>query len=285
MRPQEGKSFLEFGAKLEEALNSWLESAKADSREKVLDIIALDQFFFQLPPDIRPLVKAQGPQDVSQAAGMADQLMLNWEGPARMTPNLRRDGKGSQKGGWEEAHSKQEKGSLPPEPKRAPNVAVSAHLKEKLGSKCRETGHLKASCPKVAASTCKPVYYVPAFFEVGEEATAGIREAVVVRGRQVVGVVCTGSEVSVIRADLVSPADIVPGETFFIQFLTERCTAQVAHLPIGWRGKTSLLKVGVVEGLVVPMIVGRDVLGRDGQSFVITPRQWEAAHTKEEFQP
>ncbi|KAJ6652190.1 hypothetical protein lerEdw1_013111 [Lerista edwardsae] len=138
------------------------------------------------------------------------------------------------------------------------------------------------------AATGKPIYYVTAFFEVGKEASSGIREAVVVRDRQVVGVVSTGSDVSVICADLVSPSDIVPGETFLIQFLTGRCTVQVAHLPIGWRGKTSLVKVGVVEDLVVPMIIGRDVLCRDCQSFVIAPRQWtewEAAHTEEEFQP
>ncbi|XP_053159221.1 uncharacterized protein LOC128347919 [Hemicordylus capensis] len=270
LQPQVGKSFLEFGVKLEEALNKWLDGAMADNREKVLQVIALDQFCARLPSNIQNLVKAKAPKDVFQAAEIADQLM-NRNNSERRTPHFERS-KGFQKGGWEEAPAKQEKGSLPIERKRAPNVS---NFKEKACYHCGEVGHLKANCPRLG----EPVYRVTACCKVGHDPEEwGIMETVLLKGQKVRGLVSTGADISLVRTDLVSPSDIVTGESFIVESLTgERNPVPVARLPVEWRGWTGLKDIGVVEDLFAPVLIGRDLLVLGNQFPAFTYRQSQSA--------
>nr|XP_060615419.1 uncharacterized protein LOC132765209 [Anolis sagrei ordinatus] len=225
LKPQHGVSLLEFGAKLEETLCWWLDNAKADDREKVIRLMALNQFCSHLPDHIKHSVKAKAPKTISQAAQIANQLML----------------------GREEQHQVSQ------------NVANSQEFKKRACLNCGERGHLRTSCP----SSSKRVYRVTAFSICGEERspTDSAMQPVLLGNQLVIALLSTGSEFSLVSSDLVSPSDIIPGESVDVQPVNgSPFSLPVACLQMNWRDTNGLVAFGVTENLFVPLILGLDMI-------------------------
>ncbi|KAH0630479.1 hypothetical protein JD844_013531 [Phrynosoma platyrhinos] len=269
LKPQPGVSWLEFGAKLEETLNWWLDTAKADDREKVIHLMALNQFCSHLPDDIKRCVKAKAPKDVSQAAEIADELMLSREDSGRRTPHFEREqGRAFRRSKASGGPTRTEIGSPSVAHEMSLNIANSDRFKKRPCHKCGEMGHLKTSCP----SSPKHIYRITACRIEGEEwsPTGPFMEPVLLGNQMAIALVSTGTELSLVRADLVSPYDIVPGESVEISCLGTRSSHPVASLQLNWRDTEELLDFGVVETLIVPILIGFDVLEHNFSAFSLS---------------
>nr|XP_008103873.1 PREDICTED: uncharacterized protein LOC103278043 [Anolis carolinensis] len=232
LKPQHGVSLLEFGTKLEETLSWWMDTAKADDWEKVIRLVALNRFCSHLPDETKHSVKAKAPKTISQAAKIANQLMLSRE--------------------------EQQQVSL--------NVANSQEFKKRACSTCGERGHLKTSCP----SSSKKVYRVTAFSICGEERspTDLAMQPVLLGNQLVIALLSTGSEFSVVRSDLVSPYDIVPGESVVVQSIDGSISSlPVACLQMNWKKTNGLEDFGVIDNLFVPLILGIDMIFQSCGAF------------------
>ncbi|XP_042304474.1 tripartite motif-containing protein 5-like isoform X2 [Sceloporus undulatus] len=279
LKPQPGVSWLEFGAKLEETLNWWLDTAKADDREKVIHLMVLNQFCSHLPSDIQHSVKAKAPKNVSEAAEIADQLMLSQEDSGRRTPHLGREqGRAFPTSEAAEGPKRTEIGSPSVEHRLSLNVTNSDQFKKRPCHSCGKMGHLKTSCP----SSPKHIYRITACHVKGEEwsPTRPYMEPVLLGNQLAIALVSTGSQFSLVRADLVSPYDIVPGESVEITTHGTHSSLPVASLQLNWKDIEELVDFGVAEKLFVPVLIGMDILHENFNSFSFSQGRFTVLSTK-----
>ncbi|XP_062978977.1 uncharacterized protein LOC134396412 [Elgaria multicarinata webbii] len=71
------KSFVESGHKLVDHFEKWITCTEVKTKQDLVDLMIKDQLIFQIPQDIRLLVRDRDPKTYQDAASLADQFSLN----------------------------------------------------------------------------------------------------------------------------------------------------------------------------------------------------------------
>ncbi|XP_060093813.1 uncharacterized protein LOC132571154 [Heteronotia binoei] len=69
-------------SQLQELCHQWLRPER-HSKEQILELLILEQFLAILPPELQSWIRAGGPENCTQAAGLAEDFLLNHQGWAK----------------------------------------------------------------------------------------------------------------------------------------------------------------------------------------------------------
>ncbi|KAM7312087.1 uncharacterized protein ISCGN_008992 [Ixodes scapularis] len=164
-------SYAEFAYELRSYLVEWMKVAESyDDKEKMLETVALEQFYKTLPESMRTWIQGKsGVDSVYRAADLADEYSSRRGGKEGMRRTFEKEsGDERKKGGWKRTESRKEED-------KEENISTTSRgngpdsqqnkkpfeARRPIGCfNCHETGHIAAGCqkPKVVfalASKCE----------------------------------------------------------------------------------------------------------------------------------
>lgn len=164
-------SYAEFAYELRSYLVEWMKVAESyDDKEKILETVALEQFYKTLPESMRTWIQDKsGVDSVYRAADLADEYSSRRGGKEGMRRAFEKEsGDERRKGGWKRPESRKEEGKEENISSTSRGNGPDGQQKKKPFEarrpircfNCHETGHIAAGCqkPKVVfayASKCE----------------------------------------------------------------------------------------------------------------------------------
>uniref|UniRef100_A0A8C5RC88 SCAN box domain-containing protein n=1 Tax=Leptobrachium leishanense TaxID=445787 RepID=A0A8C5RC88_9ANUR len=212
----------------------WVRRLKIDTLEALEDLLIKEQFVQLCPPEIQEWLLDRKPETALEAGELADFHAANRASVDRS----RGFPKGSS--GWKPNSNR------PPDTKPAvpPSVPVSAgdgRSESRRCFICNSGSHLRSACPerKRPAPTSgggRPSGSPSVLFVTSSEGSANVNMQTVTVGSKVTfGLRDTGAEMTLVRPELVSPADFIPGRTIAVKgFGGVRPAVPMARVYLDW---------------------------------------------------
>ena len=174
-RKKQGDSYLECARYMEETFDKWMASERADTYQRVRELLVLEQFVNGAERDIATRLKEKRFTSLKEAATWADDVVLARKGtvPPGMTGGGEKGGKwgngggsggsfsGPRRSGWNFNATKGAgspyKSRSPPEQKKPAQGSVTTstpkYNNQLVCYNCREVGHTRYNCPKLVTVT------------------------------------------------------------------------------------------------------------------------------------
>ena len=273
----------ELFTRLGELYEKWV-APKTHTKEQIGEKIVLEQFLRMVNADVQLWIREHNPSTAREAVLLADSFIA-----ARRHSRSYQMGGGQEPGpppwgkseGGREGGRGRQLGSYPRNPVVAvghprdsgpgnqPSRVVPPVFNARLAKEpvvcyhCGQPGHIKPKCPLLKPKTS---YVCSIGGQEGEGQSPEHQwESLVwvgIRGKRVQAMVDTGSNQTLVKANLVPKSAINQGQT-----LTTRCihghhkTYPTADLYLQIEGQEYLVTVGVLQDLPYPVVLGKDMPG------------------------
>ncbi|XP_066434020.1 uncharacterized protein [Eleutherodactylus coqui] len=255
--PTEGYRDLANG--LRTAFQQWNRGLSITTYDDLSDLIQREQFLKACPEDVQQFVKDRDPKDLDQAAEIADNYVANRK------PDLRKSRGASWRGGKQNSHSEKPHPHVPNSSGgSAPSPSSKPPVDPRRCFSCGNLGHVSIHCPdkrRGAASKRAPTT-TPAVFLAGGHPGKSSKplQSVTVGENVTLGLLDTGAEVTIIRPELVSPSDIIPGKTMTVMGIGDtHPTLPMARVYLDWGAGRGMKEVGVSKNIPVNVLLGTDL--------------------------
>ncbi|XP_073524441.1 uncharacterized protein [Phyllobates terribilis] len=236
----------------------WIQGLSATTFEQLKDLMVKDQFLHLCPTEVRQFVMDREQPDANKAAQIADIYEAN------RRPEVRKPVIASWKGG--------KPSNTIPAPASRPSGGLFPVTNARPASDarrcyfCNQTGHLSATCPEKQRKN--PPSKAPgpkaSVLLVGGLVGRACEnlQSVMVGNNVTVGLKDTGAERTLIRPELVSPEELIPGKTLTVTGIGGvRWPLPMARVFIDWGAGSVVKEVGVSKNLPANVLLGTD-LGR-----------------------
>ncbi|XP_075683474.1 uncharacterized protein LOC142652014 [Rhinoderma darwinii] len=245
-------------------LQQWIRGFSITTFEGLEDLIIKDQLLHICPVEVRQFVLDREPKDAAQAAHIADAYLANRE-PAVRKPSI---------ANWKGGKPTTNTFSFANRPSGGPGPVPPTRpaFDSRRCFVCNKLGHLSTTCPekKKNAPLPKPPGSSPAVLCVGgiQGKPSDNLQSVTVGNTVTVGLRDTGAEMTLVRPELVSMEDIIPGKTLTVTGIGGVHPAlPMARVYLDWGTGRGLKEVGVSENIPTNVLLGTD-LGRLVSQYV-----------------
>ncbi|XP_075719869.1 uncharacterized protein LOC142760564 [Rhinoderma darwinii] len=245
-------------------LQQWIRGFSITTFEGLEDLIIKDQLLHICPVEVRQFVLDREPKDAAQAAHIADAYLANRE-PAVRKPSI---------ANWKGGKPTTNTFSFANRPSGGPGPVPPTRpaFDSRRCFVCNKLGHLSTTCPekKKNAPLPKPLGSSPAVLCVGgiQGKPSDNLQSVTVGNTVTVGLRDTGAEMTLVRPELVSMEDIIPGKTLTVTGIGGVHPAlPMARVYLDWGTGRGLKEVGVSENIPTNVLLGTD-LGRLVSQYV-----------------
>uniref|UniRef100_A0A803TYJ0 CCHC-type domain-containing protein n=1 Tax=Anolis carolinensis TaxID=28377 RepID=A0A803TYJ0_ANOCA len=161
-----GETYVQLGARLDKALDQWIEGSKAKTFQQLRQLIALEQFYKMVPMEMRWYIKDKKIESVAQVSVVLDELetdyqMRNMNVSYKRTYEEKREnyrnknivkGENSSQTVWKNRNSDERDEIIQTyeKPKSYYRKDVPSNSNERIVCYyCQEQGHVRAKCPKL----------------------------------------------------------------------------------------------------------------------------------------
>ena len=139
LKKQDQDSHTEFAHRLHRAATGWLDATQATSREDVLQLLLLEQFFRRLPQEMQLWIRDRKPRTLPEAAKLADEHQ-DTRREQRPPPRVVAQQPYHRPAVTEPAHPRSGGGNSQ-YPRYQPRAHTRCHL-------CNQMGHIQKDCPR-----------------------------------------------------------------------------------------------------------------------------------------
>ncbi|XP_073498564.1 uncharacterized protein [Phyllobates terribilis] len=255
-------SYADFVSTLRSTFHQWIRGLSVSSFEALTDLMVKDQFLHMCPTDVRQFVCDREPQSADEAAKIADRYVAN-----RML-EVRKPSGFSWKGGKPNGDPSASQSPVLSKPTSygAPGTRYPSGDSRQCFT-CKKVGHISAVCPdreKRPTTTTKPSGPPPSvLFVAGTDVRTNENcQSVTVGDKVTIGLRDTGAQVTLVRHEMVNPADIIPGKTMSITGVGGVSPAvPMARVYLNWGAGKGVREVGVSGAIPTNVMLGTD-LGR-----------------------
>ncbi|XP_073525002.1 uncharacterized protein [Phyllobates terribilis] len=236
----------------------WIQGLSVTTFEDLKDLMVKDQFLHLCPVEVRQFVLDREPKEAAKAAQIADIYEAN------RTPEVRKSAASSWKGG--------KPMTTPSVPASRPSAGPASSFITRPASDsrkcytCDKTGHISITCPQRQKKNPTPKAQGSAAAVLFVSGVVGgvcdNLQSVTVGDKVTMGLKDTGAERTLIRPELVSPEDLIPGKTLTVTGIGGvHRPLPMARVFLDWGAGRGLREVGVSENLPTNVLLGTD-LGR-----------------------
>nr|XP_054591237.1 uncharacterized protein LOC129155100 isoform X2 [Nothobranchius furzeri] len=258
-----GETPKELYVRLKELYDKWIHP-QGKTVKDIGEMIVLEQFLRMLPPELQVWVQEHDPPSASKAASLAEVFVAArrkgqpWSYTAWKT-SKEKDNRRTPYGQPQFQSAMATAGKGPSRDLR-PDGVFPKQYKEPICYLCGLPGHTKPMCPKNTAKTTQ-LCVVPA---KGKENLKGALPLQVtkveVNGRSVEALIDTGSVQTLVERTLVPYSLVNVLDTIPIQCVHgDKRRYPTADLYIKVQGQVHLLRVGVLNSLPFPVVLGSDL--------------------------
>ncbi|XP_041418563.1 uncharacterized protein LOC121393619 [Xenopus laevis] len=245
-------SYADILSSLKTTFKQWVSGLDVTTIEDLTDLMVKDQFLHICPLEVRQFVMDQEPKTADQAAKLADTYA------ASRMPEHRRASVPSYKerstGGIAQSSPQSGENSY-----FGGSVAAVGQKDTRRCFSCNQMGHVRTGCPhkKEPTSPGQPVVMLVSgkpenlhhhmqSVIVGDKVTQGLRDS--------------GSNLSLVRPEMINTGDIIPGKTLSIKGVGgSHPKVPVAKVFLDWGAGRGLREVGVTNEIPVNVLLGNDL--------------------------
>ncbi|XP_066445357.1 uncharacterized protein [Eleutherodactylus coqui] len=251
-------SFVDLRDGQKAALRQWIRGQSITEFDDLEDMILKEQFLDMCPGDVRRFIVDRRIKGSAEAAEVADEYVANRKLDLRKPETSGRMGKPNIK-----HDNPSPLAARPPRGSTIPSSSKFAAETRRCFI-CHKLGHLSVACPDKRKNlpSSKPTPPAPAVLLVkgGSGKIDHNLQTVTVGNTVTVGMRDSGAELTLIRPELVSPTDIIPGKTMTVSGVGGISSAlPMACVYLDWGAGSGVKEVVLSDDLPVNVVLGKDL--------------------------